>query len=219
MGKASGVARRRKKIANHRYSTSKKLKRLRRSQLKKGGGINCDPIRESWDGKKSLRKNLTSMGLSHDPNALFKKEQRLAEQKELIGERNVQTNTEKLRQKLLNNKKKKQNVKTRNQNKLINDTDDRSIVQDATTVVDKLEMQASVPRVKAFRFGPDKVKFCAYMIEKYGDDYESMERDKMNYYQESAGQIRSKIRRFLSIPEHRRVYEKAKELVEESLNS
>ena len=54
------------------------------------------------------------------------------------------------------------------------------------------------------------------MIEKYGDDYESMSRDKMNHYQESPGQIRAKIKKFLLIESHRRVYEMAKSSFDEN---
>ena len=43
---------------------------------------------------------------------------------------------------------------------------------DKTKVIEDLEAIASRPQPKNFRFGPQNVKFCVYMIEKYGEDYE-----------------------------------------------
>lgn len=39
-------------------------------------------------------------------------------------------------------------------------------------------------------------RFCIYMLEKYAENYESMERDYKNYYQLTAAQIRRKIELF-----------------------
>lgn len=222
MGKAAGVSRRRKKVANHQPKRSKKLKRVRQRELKKTGGIADDVIRSAWDRKKSLRGNMANMGLSHDPNALFSKEERLKKAEELAKERQllkkeqpiVQSITAKVHQKLLRQKAKK--------SKKAGDVEENDdvVMKDAKeTVADKLAQQvAATPAARNFRFGPDNVKFCAYMIEKYGEDYQAMVRDKVNVYQESAGQIRAKIKRFLTIPEHQRVFQMAKELVAAELS-
>jgi len=46
-----------------------------------------------------------------------------------------------------------------------------------------------------------------------------MMRDKMNYYQESAGQIRQKIKKFKSIPNHYNAYIKAKGMTEKQIEN
>ncbi len=38
-------------------------------------------------------------------------------------------------------------------------------------VVTDLEAIANKPQDKNFRFGPETIKFCVYMVEKYGNDY------------------------------------------------
>jgi hypothetical protein len=101
-------------------------------------------------------------------------------------------------------------------------------------VVTDLEAIANKPQDKNFRFGPETIKFCVYMIEKYGNDYKvfkmffnysmflisinfilkAMMRDKKNYYQESVGQIKQKINKFKSIPEQWNAYIKAKQMTE-----
>lgn len=223
MGKAAGVSRRRKKVASIRPKRSKALKRVRRRELKKTGGIADEVIREAWNTKRSLRGNMATMGLAHDPNALFAGEERARAAEELAKERaklkkteSLQSTTAKVHQKLLRAQEKKANkAKT-------GDKDGEEIKQKpaAETVADKLAKKvAATPAARNFRFGPDNVKFCAYMIEKYGEDYQAMVRDRANHYQESAGQIRAKIRRFLTIPEHQRVFLKAKELVAAELEA
>ena len=41
-----------------------------------------------------------------------------------------------------------------------------------TKVIEDLEAMAERPAPKNFRFGPQIIKFCVHMIEKYGEDYE-----------------------------------------------
>lgn len=224
MGKAAGVSRRRKKVASIRPKRSKALKRVRRRELKKTGGIADEVIREAWSTKRSLRGNMATMGLAHDPNALFAGEERARAAEELAKERaklkkteSLQSTTAKVHQKLLRAQEKKKANKAKT-----GDGDGEEIKQKpaAETVADKLAKKvAATPAARNFRFGPDNVKFCAYMIEKYGEDYQAMVRDRANHYQESAGQIRAKIRRFLTIPEHQRVFLKAKELVAAELEA
>ncbi|XP_054167430.1 nucleolar protein 16-like isoform X1 [Oppia nitens] len=83
-----------------------------------------------------------------------------------------------------------------------------------TKVIEELEAEASKEIPKKFKFGPINAKFCVYMIEKYGDNYEAMARDPINYYQESVGQIRQKIKKFKAIPSNWNSYLEAKKLIE-----
>lgn len=214
MGKAAGVSRRRKKIAKKKYPRSKQLKRTRLRELKKTGGIKDDVVRGAWDKKISMRKNMANMGLAHDPNKVMAKEER--DKASLNGQQTIQSTTARLHQQLLRQKQKQELRKARKAaGDGSNDAETTIEKPKEKTVADKLaEQVAATPAAKNFRFGPDNVKFCAYMLEKYGEDYQAMVRDKRNYYQESAGQIRAKIKRFLTIPEHQRVFLKAKELVD-----
>src|SRR6218665_2371831 len=84
MGRAAGVARRRKKTANLRKRSRKTLKRVRTKQLKKGGGIACEEIREEWNMQRSMRTNMAKMGLSHDPNYSMAKSRRLEDKTKLL---------------------------------------------------------------------------------------------------------------------------------------
>lgn len=83
-------------------------------------------------------------------------------------------------------------------------------------VLESLEAEASQPTRSTLRMSGDNVKFCVYMIEKYGEDYEAMSRDSKNYFQETPAQIRQKIATLKKIPEHWNAYLAAKEMCEES---
>lgn len=65
--------------------------------------------------------------------------------------------------------------------------------------VQDLEKEANKPRKKKFKFGKEMCKELDYYIQKYGDNYEAMARDKRNVYQDSAGQLRYKIKKYIKI--------------------
>lgn len=66
-------------------------------------------------------------------------------------------------------------------------------------MVQDLEEAANRERKKKFKFGKEMVKEITYYIAKYSDDYDAMARDKRNIYQDSAGQLRAKIKKYLAI--------------------
>lgn len=68
-------------------------------------------------------------------------------------------------------------------------------------VAEELEKDAKSPRVKLFRLPKGQVEWITYLLEKYGNDFKAMARDKRNYNQETWKQLRAKINRFKSIPE------------------
>ena len=82
-----------------------------------------------------MSDNLSTMGLSLDPNKTLK----------------VKSNVDVP-------KKKKKAKKNKSKEK--------------TKVVEELETIAAKPLEKGFKFGVETSKFCVYMIEKYGEDYE-----------------------------------------------
>ncbi|CAD5116444.1 DgyrCDS5331 [Dimorphilus gyrociliatus] len=73
-------------------------------------------------------------------------------------------------------------------------------------VVKELEEQANVPDKGVFRLPDNEIDFCTHMLDKHGDDYKAMAMDKKNYYQDTPKQIRKKILKFKSIPEHYNTY-------------
>lgn len=62
------------------------------------------------------------------------------------------------------------------------------------------------------------VKFAGYLIEKYGLNYKAMERDEKNYDQETWRQLRSKVRKFIGIPEQFDVWAKKSNIEVEQLD-
>ena len=64
-----------------------------------------------------------------------------------------------------------------------------------TAVVAELEREAARPENKYKRRMPEGEKaFVAELVEKYGDDYEAMQRDvKINYMQRSAGDLKRRV--------------------------
>lgn len=65
--------------------------------------------------------------------------------------------------------------------------------------VEELEKEANKPQKKKFKFGKVMCEELEYYINKYGDDYQAMARDKKNIYQDSPGQIRYKINKYIKI--------------------
>lgn len=68
-------------------------------------------------------------------------------------------------------------------------------------VVDDLERDANALRESGFRLPKGVATSAAYMLEKYGLNYAAMVRDPKNYDQETWRQFRSKVRKFMSIPD------------------
>lgn len=80
-------------------------------------------------------------------------------------------------------KKKKKNKKPIPQSKFVED----------------LEREANKPRKKKFKFGKKMCEELEYYLQKYGDNYEAMARDKKNIYQDSPGQLRYKINKYTKL--------------------
>lgn len=76
-------------------------------------------------------------------------------------------------------------------------------------VVAAMEQEAQRPQEKRFKFSDNLSKFIVYMMEKHGNDFDRMEMDSRNRSQFSASQIRTLIKKFLSIASNRKAYERA----------
>lgn len=62
----------------------------------------------------------------------------------------------------------------------------------------ELEAEKNVPK-KRFKFSKRMCDELEYYVNKYGDDYQAMARDKKNIYQDSPGQLRYKISKHLKL--------------------
>ncbi|XP_074662580.1 nucleolar protein 16-like [Tubulanus polymorphus] len=143
---------------------------------KKMPNIECDKVKAAWDEKKSVSHNLQEMGISMDPNLTLK----IPKAKEIIHSHLKESDDEM-------------------------DTTQKSIEKNPKSrsksyVADELEYEANLPQEQQLRLSQPEVSFCVYMLEKYGEDYKAMCRDKKNYYQDTPKQIRRRIMTFKSIP-------------------
>ncbi|KAK9496405.1 hypothetical protein O3M35_013308 [Rhynocoris fuscipes] len=86
------------------------------------------------------------------------------------------------------------------------------LVPNKKSVVEKMETDAKAPRVKNFQLPKTQVLELTKFMDKYGEDYKSMAKDrKLNYMQQTWKQIRQRINRFKSIPEQYNEYLMRKE--------
>uniref|UniRef100_A0A069DNX5 Nucleolar protein 16 n=1 Tax=Panstrongylus megistus TaxID=65343 RepID=A0A069DNX5_9HEMI len=99
----------------------------------------------------------------------------------------------------------------------------KPLIADKTYVAKNMELDAKAPRQKNFRLPNSQVEWLTKLLDKYGEDYKAMVKDrKLNCFQETWKQLRHKINRFKSIPEQYGEYLEKKEtekLEMESSNS
>ncbi|XP_043490581.1 nucleolar protein 16 [Polistes fuscatus] len=167
-----------------KYRVNVNRKRLR-NKLQKLPTIECKNIKEEWEISKSTRSNLKEMGLVYDPNEILQipnvKQDLLKEVKEKFMENGMEIDSE-------------------DENVDIKRTPPKIHVAQA------LEKDANAPRERMFRLPNGQVQFITYLLDKYGEDYKAMARDKKNYYQLTWRQIRAKIKTFKGIPEQYNEY-------------
>ena len=70
--------------------------------------------------------------------------------------------------------------------------------QPVNSVIKEMEEEASHEVKKEKHIAPGEAKFLSELIQDYGDNYEGMKRDKRNYYQHTAKQLRRKCMKFLN---------------------
>ncbi|KAI1278090.1 Nucleolar protein 16 [Halotydeus destructor] len=184
MGKAAGVSRRRKKASRVRVTRRSALQKKRSRLTGKNIKVTNPLIMKQWDSKQTPAKNLQSMGLVSNVNQFFE-----------VPKSSTNLGYELPMEDLEEAKK-------------------MSIEVTKGHVAKRLEKQAKKPQPKNFQFGLETIKFCIYMMEKHGEDYEAMSRDSQNFYQDSPGQIRDKITKMKKIPRNWNAYVKAQELVD-----
>ncbi|XP_055375468.1 nucleolar protein 16 [Condylostylus longicornis] len=156
------------------YNKNRKRVFKKRQSL---GKIKETDVKQYWDDKKAATTNIKDMGLAIDPN------------------RSVPIpNFKQERLKIV---------------KMVNDYDDEEDNEEnrkprkprKAFVAEKLEEEAKAPRVSQFRLPKGHIKELIYFLDKYKLDYNAMVRDRRNFYQLTAKQFRSRIKKFMSIPE------------------
>ncbi|XP_066299476.1 nucleolar protein 16-like [Branchiostoma lanceolatum] len=143
-------------------------------------------VEAAWDDRKSVSQNLRDMGLSHDVNKTIP----LPKTRDMMA-KVYQDKDEGMEVDVSPSGKSKKAKKLH--------------------VMKQLEQEANTPQEGIPRLSTEMVRYCTYMMDKYGEDYVAMARDVKNYYQDTPKQIRRKIMRFKSIPDQYQEYLKQKE--------
>ncbi|VDO99930.1 unnamed protein product [Soboliphyme baturini] len=78
-----------------------------------------------------------------------------------------------------------------------------------------MESEKEQPSVRRGRLSQTDLRYCIYLMEKYGEDYEAMAKDLKNVFQDSPGQIKQKIERFKKIPVQYNAYLRSRGLYKE----
>ncbi|KAI4495409.1 hypothetical protein M0802_008799 [Mischocyttarus mexicanus] len=150
-----------------------------------GTSYACKNIKDEWEISKSIRSNLKEMGLVYDPNETLPvpnvKHDLLEEAKQKMIENGMEIDSE------------DENVDIKKEPAKVH-------------VAKALEDDAKAPRERMFRLPNGQVQFITYLLDKYGEDYKAMARDKKNYYQLTWRQIRAKIKTFKGVPEQYNEY-------------
>ncbi|KOC70304.1 Nucleolar protein 16 [Habropoda laboriosa] len=172
-----------------KFRTNVNRKRLR-NKLRKLPTITCSEIKQSWEVTKSTRTNLKQMGLTYDPNETLKIPKTKTETIEKVTQWKVD------------------DAAKNSQNK----EEDIEMEPAKIHVAQELETQAKAPRRRMLRLPNNHVHFLTYLMDKYGEDYKAMARDKKNYNQLTWKQIRAKIKMFKGIPEQYNEYLQSKNM-------
>ncbi|CAB3227037.1 unnamed protein product [Arctia plantaginis] len=181
------------------HRKKKYLHKLNRKRMhikqRSTGDVNCKPLKDAWDFKKSTLRNMKEMGLASDPNKVIK---------------------------IPNFKQEKVKIAKKIVNEDESDDDDveEEIVQlvPKKEIVEILEKEARAPRQRRFMLPKGQVEFITYLLDKYGHDYKAMAKDKKNYYQETWKQLRAKVKTFMGIPKQYSEYLASKGLLDKEDN-
>lgn len=85
-------------------------------------------------------------------------------------------------------------------------------------VAETLEAASKELVESRFRLPKGVCKQVTYYIDNYGLDYKQMAKDPKNYYQETWRQIRAKVRKFMSIPDHLGKYLAERDMLEADID-
>ncbi|KAL3990679.1 Ribosome biogenesis protein Nop16 family protein [Acanthocheilonema viteae] len=181
-------ARRRINYSKNLVAAKKKATKRRKAMC----GIMCKQMRMAWDKNATIKQNMKAMGLAYDSNKLFSLRANINNQCE-----KMDTGDPKLHGSI-----KSQMLKTKpasEESKIMN------VIATLEKEVEEEEMRQKKGR--GYRLLARDIEFCAYMIERHGEDYEKMSHDARNIYQDTPKQIQRKIRIFRQSREYS-IYQK-----------
>jgi len=163
-------------------------------------------MEEAWDARKNAKTNMEQMGLVYNVNKVMKVPSMKDELKQLA----KSSATDVVMKDAPVSKKSKRSA-----------TPKEEEFPAKTQVVQDLETEAvaateEAKKRKLLRLSQPEIRYCIYMMEKHGEEYDRMARDPKNVYQDTAAQIRRKIETFKSIPIQYNAYLRSKGLLTEN---
>lgn len=131
-------------------------------------------LKNAWDDKKSIHKNMADMGLSVDPNKSLK----------------VPTLKDQLTQQIQSFNAQGDYIAP--ESKSDESTESAKQIKNPKPL-ELLEKESERKFDSKFQVSVDQVHFCIHMIEKYQDNYKKMSMDYKNFYQLTPSQIKKQI--------------------------
>ncbi|CAJ0581924.1 unnamed protein product, partial [Mesorhabditis spiculigera] len=160
-------------IANKKKKAEKNKKKLRSA---------CHQLVNVWDKKRTLVQNIEDSGLAFDVN------------KSIPLKQDFRVGIDQLPMELgdVDEAKQKGTVKKQRDSKKI-----AKVI--GGLEIERQQLEKKQEGRKRTLLDRD-VQFCIYMLERHGDDYEAMSRDKKNLFQETPKQIQKKLRIYKGSP-------------------
>jgi len=190
----AGLRRTRKQ---RRFRFDRNRKRVQKTQDKHKKAnikVNCQTMKKAWDHTKAVKENLTEMGLAFDAN-------------QALPSTHSQINLK---------KKLTQIQKGEVESPQETSSSCSTIGEVASRLEEEAEKAFEEKKGRKFRFTSQQVMWITSMMDKYQDDYKAMARDAKNHFQETPKQIRQKVLKFISIPEHFAPYAKSRGILDVS---
>lgn len=160
-----------KKHKKKKFNYNKNLKKAwKKQKAKKQAKVTDETLKAAWNAHKSIEYNYAELGLSSDPNKTLS----IPRTKTIIQPEVMDL---------------QKAIELEDQNKFPSGKKE-------TRVVQELERRAKEAKDPEYNLNENDRFMCIYMMEKYGQEFNKMERDYKNYYQETAAQWKKKINLF-----------------------
>uniref|UniRef100_A0A915CKB1 Nucleolar protein 16 n=1 Tax=Parascaris univalens TaxID=6257 RepID=A0A915CKB1_PARUN len=179
---------------NKKNASTAKKKALKRRKL--AAKCASKTILKEWAKDKTLKQNLESMGLVYDANKAIPIRSGMdnasgdGEEME-VEEANARGSVKEQKDRLLKMKYGGPSVDGVKAARVI-----RALEREA-----RME-EKRMSKGRRYRLLQQDIDFCVYMMQRHGEDYESMARDAKNLYQDTPKQIQRKIRIFKQSAEY-----------------
>ncbi|KAG7174113.1 nucleolar protein 16-like [Homarus americanus] len=183
-----GVRTRRNNRKKYRYRANSNRKE-KKMDRKINPHIECVQVRKAWDKKKPAPANLADMGLVYHLERDVPVESKT---------QNEETSEMPPRKRIKRGKEEKPTEVVKQLEEAINEEYRRK-------------------ESAGIRLTNAQVEYATAMLDKYGDNYKAMARDRKNYFQDTWKQIRAKINLFTQNPKYYAPYLKQKGLFKPEL--